>query len=200
LLILPSVSSVFLDTERIIMSTNRTRTLLLVLLIACFYSRQLSAGSENSGLAGKWMMERERSTNIDPWRELIYDIREEGDRITVIKTLRAGRYIQKDSLTVVPDDQERETSLRSGKWIERVHMGARVGLESTRFVRARWEEDGRVLYFESRVTLETSQGDTPVIIESRFHLSPDGSSMALTEVRSTRTSGNPLVYDFSRVK
>ncbi|MCK5572276.1 MAG: hypothetical protein KAJ12_05925 [Bacteroidetes bacterium] len=182
------------------MSANRTLTLLLVLLITCFYSRQLSAGSDNSGLAGMWIMERERSTNIDPWRECVYDIREEGDRITLVKTLRSGRYFQQDSLTVVPDDQERETSITSGKWIERVHLGARVGLGSTRFVRARWEEGRQVLYIQSRITLETSQGDTPVIIESRFHLSLDGSTMALTEVRSTRAEGDPLLYDFSRVK
>jgi len=182
------------------MTTYRTLTLLLVLLIACFHSRQLSAGPDNAGLAGKWKLERARSTNIDPWRESVVDIQEEGDRIIVIKTLRSGRYFQQDSLTVVPDDQERETSINPGKWIERVHLGASVGTGSTRLVRARWEVDGRVLYIQSRITLQTSQGDTPVIIESRFHLSPDGSTMALTEVRSTRTAGNPLIYDFSRIK
>jgi hypothetical protein len=182
------------------MSTKRAHTLLLLLVFSGFSFAQLSAQSDSSGLAGKWKLERERSTDMDPWREWVYDIREDGDRMTLVKTLRSGRYFQRDSMTVLPDDQERETSIEPGKWIERVHLGARVGPGSRRLVRARWEEDGQVLYIQSRLTLETSQGDTPVIIESRFHLSQDASTMALTEVRSTRTEGNPLVYDFSRVE
>jgi hypothetical protein len=181
------------------MSTNRTLSLLLI-LIACFNSGQVSAEPGKSDLAGRWILEKERSTNIDPWRELTYDIRLQGSEITLVKTLRAGRYHQRDSMTVIPDDQEREAPMTHGKWMEQVHMGARVGALSMRVVRARWEGGGKVLYLQSRVTVETSQGDAPVIIERRFHISEDGSSMALTEARSTRTSGTPLVYDFSRLK
>jgi hypothetical protein len=168
------------------------------LLVATFHAQLISAGPEESALAGRWKLERDRSTDIDPWREMTYDIRLQGSEITLVKTLRAGRYHQRDSMTVIPDDQEREAPMTHGKWMEQVHMGARVGALSMRVVRARWEGEGKVLYLQSRVTVETSQGDAPVIIERRFHISEDGSSMALTEARSTRTSGTPLVYDFSR--
>ena len=179
------------------MSTNRTLILLLALIV-CLQSGQLSAEPENSALAGRWIVAKERSTNIDPWRELTYDIRLRGSEITMVKTFRAGRYHQKDSITVVADDQEREAPMTHGKWIEQVHLGGRIGALSMRLVRVRWEGEGKVLYVQSRLTVETSQGDAPVIIERRFHISEDGSTMALTEARSTRTSGNPLIYDFSR--
>jgi hypothetical protein len=181
------------------MSTNRA-LILLLLLIACFSSGQLAAEADESGLAGRWILEEKRSTNIDPWREMTYDIHLQGSKITLIKTLRASRYHQRDSITVISDDQEREAPMTHGKWMEQVHMGARVGALSMRLVRARWEEDGKVLYVQSRLTIETSQGDAPVIIERRFHISEDGSTMALTESRSTRTSGTPLIYDFSRAE
>jgi len=172
----------------------------VVLLLLAFHAVRISAQGEESALSGLWKLEGERSTDIDPWRECTYDIRQEESQLTLVKTLRASRYYQRDSISVIPDDQEREAPITPGKWMEQVHMGARVEAGSTRLVRARWEEGGKVLYLQSRETVQTSQGDAPVIIERRFHISEDGTTMALTEARSTRTAGSPLVYDFSRVE
>ena len=99
---------------------GRVLALAAVFLMAAACERLSAAEPDASALAGRWKLERERSTNIDPWREMIYDIQLKGSEITLVRTLRSGRYHQRDSMLINADDQERETPLAQGKWMEQV--------------------------------------------------------------------------------
>ncbi len=151
-----------------------------------------------SPLSGTWKLDRQRSSDVDPWRAVTLEIRERGNTITFIKTWKAGRYSQRDSMTVVTGGAENRLPIRPGKWMEQVHLAVYVPREAVREVVANWGNTGRVLRLQSRYTLETSQGETPITIEREFRISGDGQTLTVTEKRSSRKTGPPLVFVYTR--
>lgn len=160
----------------------------------------LHGSKEDPGFTGMWELEPEKSTDMDPWRGLKLEIREKGSSVTFIRSWTAGRYSHRDSMTLQIGGIKNEIPLRPGKWIDNVYLGVFVTPNSKKAVVANWEDDGQSLHLETNLKLETSQGEAPLSIHSYYRLSADASALILTETRSTRQTGPPLVYVFSRLK
>jgi hypothetical protein len=78
------------------------------------------------------------------------------------------------------------------------HLGAYVGDDKTKRLRATLLDDGRILRVSADLTLETQQGPRAVNILSDYKVSANGAQLTVTELRSTRN--RPVVYVFTRAK
>jgi hypothetical protein len=148
--------------------------------------------------SGVWKLDRKKSADIDPWRQLTLEIRQAGASVILIRTWKAGRYSQRDAIMVKTGGVTNRVPLRPGKWMEAVHLGVYVSPNTERQIVAKWQEGGKVLWLESRYTVETSQGEREIQIDRTLRLSKDGKTLTLTEKRSTRQSGPPLVFVFTK--
>ena len=82
-------------------------------------------------------------------------------------------------------------------WPDNRHIGAYIGGDKTKRVRAEWLDDRRILRLSTDLVLDTQQGSREVNILSDYKVSAQGSELILTELRSTRN--RPTVYVFTRV-
>lgn len=146
-----------------------------------------------TGLAGIWRFDPTRSTELSPWRDYELTITVEGDRATIARRLAWGRRAFSDRLTV---DPAAPATVPVAFWPDNRHLGAYIGGDRTKRVRAEWLDQGRILRLFTELTLSTQQGDRAVNVLSDYKLSADGSTLVLTEIRSTRN--RPVVHVFTR--
>lgn len=152
------------------------------------------AGSK-AGLAGTWRFDRARSTELSPWQDYTLTLSLEGDRVTFARQLGAGRRGFADKMTV--DTSRPDNVVPVAMWPDNRHLGAYIGGDRTKRVRAAWLDGGRILRLSTDLVLSTSQGDRAVNILSDYKVSANGAVLTLTELRSTRN--RPVVYVFNRV-
>ena len=156
---------------------------------------------DGSRLDGRWKLVPGQSASIDPWSDLILDIRVDGSHATIVKRFSAGSPLDRrvDSMTVNLRGEEEIVSVPSGRWLGEVSMGIYYGPHTKRQVKARMSESRGALQIDSRETVQTAQGSVEVDVREIFTPSPDGSTIQWHVTRSTRLSGPPLAYTFSRV-
>ena len=87
--------------------TFRTSGTLLCLVLVWLLPEGGVAQSAHR-LDGTWTLQKEHSTNIDPWVGWSLQIAREGPSIQMIKDLRAGRYGQKDTMDIIDDGKPHE--------------------------------------------------------------------------------------------
>ncbi len=173
----------------------------LSLVAALFCTLIAFSAGENGRLDGHWKLVPEKSGSIDPWSQLGLDITIDGSRVTIVKRYDAGNALDRrvDSMTVNSVGSEEVVSVPPGRWLGEVSMGVYYGPNTKRRVSARTNDSRNGLQVDARETLQTAQGAIEVAVKEIYTLAPDGSSLILTETRSTRTSGPPLTYTFARV-
>ncbi|MBA4137060.1 MAG: hypothetical protein C0518_07070 [Opitutus sp.] len=147
-----------------------------------------------SPLSGTWQLDPARSTEFSPWRELILTIVVDGDRVDLRRHFSNGRR----SFT---EDTALDLTLPVNVvpvtwWPDNRHLGAYIGGDKQKRIRAAWLDEGRVLRLSADLTLATSQGERAINILSDYKVSANGSILTLTELRSTRNQ--PVVYTFTR--
>ena len=147
-------------------------------------------------LAGTWRFDRARSTELSPWQDYTLTVAVEGSRVTFQRQLGAGRRGFADTMTV--DVSRPDNVVPVAMWPDNRHLGAYIGGDRTKHVRAEWLDDGRILRLRTDLVLSTSQGDRPVNILSDYKVSANGAVLTLTELRSTRN--RPVIYVFNRAK
>lgn len=168
---------------------SRLKFLLPVLLL-------LTAGplvAADSPLSGTWLFDLARSTELSPWKDYQLTITTEGDQITILRRLAWGRREFTDRMTVGPGRVE---TLPVALWPDNRHLGAYIGGDRTKRVRAEWLDAGRILRLSTDLVLDTQQGARAVNILSDYKVSASGTQLILTELRSTRN--RPVVHVFNR--
>jgi hypothetical protein len=146
-------------------------------------------------LAGEWELVADASTPVDPFRNLALDVRIDGASVVLVRTWMGSDNVRGvDSLRVVPGEAARTVPMQF--WLDNRHLGVRVGPDSTRQVSARWKDDHRTLAVEQQMTVASSQGATPLRIYSEYRSTPDGNTLEVIELRSTRP--RPMSYVFRR--
>jgi hypothetical protein len=160
----------------------------------------LSCGRDSNRLYGHWKLIPEKSGSIDPWADLVLDIHGDGTHVTVVKHYSAGHAHDRrvDSMTVNTEGNEEIVPIPPGRWLGQVSMGIYYGSVTKRRVMARMSDANNELHIDMRETLETAQGETDVEVKETYTLLSDGSTVQLSENRSTRRSGPPLTYTFAR--
>jgi len=166
----------------------------LLPLLCCLLASPVFAAA--STLAGTWRFDPRRSTELSPWQDYTLTLTVDGDRVTILQQLGAGRrgFTDKMNLNVAQPDNVVPVAL----WADNRHIGAYIGGDKTKHVRAEWLDGGRILRLHTDLVLSTSQGDRAVNILSDYKVSANGAVLTLTELRSTRN--RPVVYVFHRAK
>jgi hypothetical protein len=168
------------------------RLLLLGLSVALLAPLPVFAAA--SSLAGSWTIDPARSTELSPWRTYALTIKVDRTQVTIDRQLGWGRRVHAESMQVPLDGTS--TSIAVPYWADNRHLGAYIGGDRQKQVRARLLDGGRILRLESDLTVETQQGERAINILSDYHLSVDGQTLTLIEIRSTRS--RPIVYVFRR--
>lgn len=171
---------------------TRRRPFLALLLVTIL--AQFAHATDTSPLSGSWRFNAERSTELSPWRAFELTIHVEGDRVTIERRLGAGRRQFTDAMTI--DTKNAENVVLVEMWPDNRHLGAYVGGDRSKRVRATWLDDGRILRLNTDLVLSTQQGERAVNILSEYKVSANGDQLTLTELRSTRN--RPVVHVFNR--
>ena len=154
-----------------------------------------SAPQPSSSLVGDWELVPSRSTDLSPWQTLRVHIAIEGKRVTIRNQFASGNRAI-DTIAVFELGSAANT-VRIPWWTDNRHIGAYIGGDRTEKVRARLLDEGRILRTDADLVLDTQQGSRAVNILTDYKVSPSGSELAITQLRSTREI--PIVYICRRV-
>jgi hypothetical protein len=168
--------------------------LLFSLSLILFLSAVRSFAAEAPPLAGTWRIDLSRSTELSPWRDFELAIKIDGNRVVIRRQLGAGRRGFADEMNI--DTANPQHVIPVEMWPDNRHLGAYIGGDKTKRVRASWLDDGHILRLSTDLVLSTQQGDREVNILSDYKVSASGRQLMLTELRSTRN--RPIVYVFNR--
>ncbi|WP_438479817.1 hypothetical protein [Oleiharenicola lentus] len=172
----------------------RSYLILISLLLGSLFARAHAAPAETL-LAGTWHIDLAHSTELSPWKDYTLTISVDGDAIKIHRWLAWGRREFSDEMIVRTDRAEK---IPVEMWPDNRHLGAYIGGDRTKTVRAEWLDDKKVLRIFSDLVLDTQQGARAVNILSNYKVSSSGTMLTVTELRSTRN--RPTVYVFTRTK
>ena len=156
----------------------------------------LSAATPSNAFAGTWRFDPARSTNLAAWRSFELRIELSPTEVEFERRLGWGRRTHEETMRLPLDG--RRTAIAVPYWSDNRHIGAYIGGDGHKQSQLRVLDDGRVFRVESDLILETQQGERAVNVLSDYHLSPDGQTLTLMEIRSSRP--RPITYVFTRVQ
>ena len=170
--------------------------LFLTLCLVLFAGAAAAQAPSDPAWAGTWRLDRDRSTAVDPWRDLTVVLALDGDAVVLERRWRGSREggTAVDAVRVVPGGAAAKAPLE--QWPDNRHLGAYLAGDRAKTVRAWWKDDGHTLATESTLTLSVQQGTRDVRIYTEYRLSPGGDRLDVLELRSTRP--RPLHYVFHR--
>ena len=147
-------------------------------------------------LTGHWTLDADRSTPVDPWRDLSLRLDVTDSTATIVRSWTYRRLAHADSVTVPLDGSPHPSTVTW--WADSRHLAAHVQPGDTKTVRAWTDDGGTTLRVEQHLTLHTSQGTAPVRVYTEYRLAPDGDRLDVLELRSSRPA--PLHYVFRRAE
>ena len=173
---------------------------LTVLLLPLKGSGQtISAPDSTSAdqLSGTWVINKERSTAIDPWTDLKIEIDATESRLTLERIWSGYHgYAVSDSMTIPIDGSSHQVPM--SQWPDNRQIGAFLASESSKSVSARWLDKGQTLQVTNRLNLSVSQGTSQVRTHREYRVSPTGSYLIVLELRSTRP--RPIRYTLEQTE
>lgn len=168
---------------------------LLALLALGATLASLSFAADTASLAGTWKIDPDRSTELNPWQDLQLTIRVDGDRVAICRHFSAGRRTFDEDIAL--DVAAPVNVVPVSWWPDNRHLGAYIGGDKTKRIRATWLDDRRILRLSADLVVSTQQGERAINILSDYKVTANGAQLTLTEQRSTRN--RPVVYTFKRV-
>lgn len=166
----------------------------LVALLSIAGSDLLHAQA-NPDFSGRWKIDTEKSTPLDPWRSLEIDITVKGDSVSIVRDYSAGSRVATESMALDMTLPSQEVTVEG--WWDNRHIGAYLGGGKKETVAAKWLDEGQTLQLNVDLILETSQGDAPVRVIREMRLSDDGKTLTVLQIRSSRNL--PIVRVFNRI-
>jgi hypothetical protein len=174
---------------------HRLRFVLLGLIAISAGSLLTAAEPAAKLLTGFWRLIPQRSTDLSPWRAFDLEVTAAASRVTLTRHLAAGRRTY-DDVTAL-DLNLPVNRVPVAWWGDNRHLGAYIGGDKTKTVRAELLDGGRVLRTSADLVLATQQGERAINVLSDYKVSANGAQLTLTELRSTRNE--PVVYVFERI-
>lgn len=167
-----------------------------LLTVAALALPALVSAQSPADFAGRWTIDSQQSTALDPWRSLELEIGVNGDSVTIIRHYKAGSRVADESMAL--DTSLPSQTVKTEGWWDNRHIGAYLGNGGEQTVSAKWLDEGRTLQLNIDLVLETSQGDTPVRVIREMRLSDDGQRLTAVQMRSSRNL--PIVRVFNRTE
>lgn len=180
------------------MSVSLRSLLLLVagaLAIGPFCTPDIGAAPADSPLAGSWRYDPSRSTELSAWKSLDLTITVEGSKVSLHRRLGWSRRDYEDRTEI--DLAQPVNIVPAPWWPDNRHLGVYASAAHPKRIRGEWLDDRRILRLSTDQVLETQQGPRTVNVLADYKVSPGGTQLTLTELRSTRS--RPIVTVFNRV-
>ncbi|NIA31106.1 MAG: hypothetical protein GWP06_14490 [Actinobacteria bacterium] len=175
----------------------KLQTACLLFLIALGLFFVLSCSKKSNGIMGTWKMIVDKSSDIDPWRNFKLEISGNDSVLTITKARSAGRDAEQRSMKLLLGGVKNQIVVHGPKWADNLHIAVFLKPNSTKTVTAKWLNIDKTLEVKSQITLETSQGEAPVSIESVYKVARSGNELVLRQRRSSRSKA--MVYYFKRM-
>jgi hypothetical protein len=153
-----------------------------------------------STLSGSWEFRPARSTDVALWRSRIPRLEIHGSaQELVIRTLwlEGKNVAMVDSFRVRPGGPATGTTVTSQIWPDNWFMGVLAKKGAVRTSTALWKDPVRALDLTTEQVVETSQGDVTIRTVREYRLDATGSTLTVTERRSSRPT--PVVMTFERI-
>lgn len=146
--------------------------------------------------SGEWAINEERSTAIDPWRDLTLRITATEEWVDLTRAWRGTREggAFDDSLRLQIGEAVQSPPMI--QWPDNRHAGVYIAGDRTKTVFSEWKDDGHTLTTEATLEVSVQQGLRTVRIYTEYRLSPGGDRLDVLELRSTRP--RPIHYVFFR--
>lgn len=151
-----------------------------------------------SSIEGTWEFVPAKSTQIATWKGRLPEIviAAAGVRVSVIQNwLDRGQVAYADTFLFTPGGPAVRMPVRSVEWPENWFMGVLAAVGDERKVSGAWKEEGTDLLVTAVQPVLTSQGKTKVTTAREYVLGADGTSLTVTEQRSTRPTPVVLVFE-----
>jgi hypothetical protein len=147
-------------------------------------------------LAGTWDLIPAGSSDIDHFGALTVEVRQSGERLTIVQIWGRGR-TYRDSVTLVPGG--RSSDVAAGSWVFpwNIFMGVRMQPGQMRRLSAVWEGK-TALRVDEHFSLRGSQGPVPVVAVHRYEVSDQNDILTYRVERSSRKTGPPVQYILKR--
>ncbi len=155
----------------------------------------LSMASANGEFSGRWKIDTDRSTALDPWRSLEIEIAVENSKVSIVRYYGGGSRVAQESMSL--DTSITSQTVEVEGWWENRHIGAYSGNGKKQTVSAKWLDKGRTLQLNIEMVLESSQGSSNVRALRELRLSRDGKTLTEIQLRSSRNL--PTVRVFNRL-
>ena len=156
----------------------------------------VASGFAAPNFSGKWKLDLTRSSQIKPWDSESLLITVVGDTVDIKRHLGWGTARKVDDVTTLKTDGVTVTPVPVTYWVDTWYNNVYIGGDGKKRVSGEWLDGGRVLKVETSLVLKAQQGDVPVHIYDEYRLSPDGATLTLFELRSSRDQA--LTYVFTR--
>jgi hypothetical protein len=150
------------------------------------------------GLEGTWQFIPLKSTDIATWNysQPQVEISSSAGAVRVIHGwLDRGKVAYADTFAFSPGGAASASITRSEVWPENWYMGVLSSAGDPRTVSGIWVQHGSSLRVTTRETLRTSQGTTFVTTIREYMLGADGTTLTLSEKRSSRPTPVILVFE-----
>ena len=139
-----------------------------------------------STLTGRWKLDAAASSSIKPWDVEILSISVEGQKVSFDRELSWDTDRRYKDHTDCVTDGKTVTPNAVEYWVDTWYNNCYIGADHSKRVSASWLENGKKLSTTTDLRLEAQQGEIPVTIEDEYEVSADGSTLSVTERRSTR--------------
>jgi hypothetical protein len=170
-----------------------TFTLFFVSLIAAPQAKTQT----DSTIFGSWELVPNKSTDIDWFNSLKVDIRESGNRLTVIQVW-GNRQAYRDSVVMTPGGPAVEMPMTNWVFPSNIFMGLTRPVGEKRRLSATWERGRTALRIDEQSKVRGSQGVAPMTAIHRYELSNEKDILVYTVTRSTREQGPEMKYVLKR--
>jgi hypothetical protein len=167
------------------------------LILSIGISAPPAHGQADPALLGSWELIPTQSTDIDHFRALSIEIRQTGDRITILQVWKA-RLSYRDSIVVTPGGAPIDVPVESWVFPSNVFMGLMMPVGEKRRISARWEQGGKGLRLDERFMVRGSQGEAPVVAIYRYELSNEKDILFYHVERATRKTGPAVKYTLKK--
>jgi hypothetical protein len=164
--------------------------LLLALVLSC-----ATAGAAPAEFNGRWKLDAEASTSLDPWSALEMEIVADGQALTVVRHFKAGPREAVETIQL-QDRPVAQTITVEGWWDNR-HIDAWLGHDNRITVTPVWHDDGGSLVLNIRMVLEGQQGEREVGVTRTFTLEDEGRTLREVQVRESRR--RPVIHVYRKL-
>ncbi len=170
----------------------------ILLIVLCFLILPLEAKPQEN-IEGKWTFQKEKSTDIATWRSWTprVEISTSGGRVTIThQWLERNQVAYTDSFAFLPGGAATAFPVRSEIWTDNWFLGVLAKPGSLLSVTGSWLEPQKALKMTTDQVVRTSQGEATLTTTREYRVDAAGTTLTLTEQRSSRPS--PVVLVFQR--